>query len=155
MTARAITAVAAVVFAGSMAGLLFGWMVSVLPGLSSVDDLTFTTTMRSINVRIINPMFVIPFIGTPLVLVVAAVLALRADEHRRAWLLFGAAATYVVGVLMVTGIGNVPLNDRLEALDIGRVDYETPWTRWHLVRTVASAIAFTLATSSLLITETE
>ncbi len=165
MTASTALSVVSVLFAGSMAGLLFGWMVSVIPGLLKVNDTTYVSTMQSINVQIINPMFVIPFVGTPLVLVVAAIVQLRAGEQRRAWLLFGSAATYVAGVLMVTGVGNVPLNDHLDALDLEGVSsavlarersgYEAPWNRWHFVRTVASGLAFTLATSSLVITETE
>ncbi len=53
-----------------------------------------------------------------------------------------------------TAVGNIPLNDQLEAFDASgatsdeingaRVGYEHPWNRWHDVRTVSSASTFVL-----------
>lgn len=165
MTATAAISVVSILFVGSMAGLLFGWLVSVIPGLRKVDDTSYVATMQSVNVWIVNPMFLVPFIATPLVLGLAGIVQLRAGEQRRAWLLFGSAVTYAVGVLTVTGVGNIPLNNQLDSFELEgassaglareRSGYEGSWNRWHLVRTSASALAFTLATSSLLISGTE
>ncbi len=165
MTARTVLLVGSILFVGSMAGLLFGWMVSVIPGLVKVDDSTYVSTMQSINVEIINPAFVIPFMATPFVLLAAGIVQLRAGEQRRGWLLIGSAMTYAVGVLVVTIGGNVPLNDQLHAFELDRAapselaaqrsDYEGPWNRWHLLRTTAAAIAFALATTAAVVTESE
>ena len=165
MTARLTLLVASIVASGLVAGLLFGWLVSVIPGTSRVDDRTYVSTMQSINVAIINPPFVITFMLTPLVLAIAAAVEYRAGRHRRAITLLSAAAVYVVGVMVVTGVGNVPLNNTLDAVDIDsvgdtelhadRTGYETPWNRWHTLRTAAAAVAFGLAVSSTLVTEAE
>jgi uncharacterized membrane protein len=151
--------------AGLIGGLLFGWMVSVIPGLKGVGDSTYISTMQSINVRIVNPAFVIPFMLTPALLAGAGVLEFRAGNGRRGWLLGTAAVTYFIGVLAVTIGGNIPLNDALDEFDLGaasvtqtaerRSSYERPWNRWHMVRTLASGVAFALATSSAIASEVE
>lgn len=48
-----------------------------------------------------------------------------------------AAGLYLVGVLGVTGVVNVPLNDALDAGRVAWADYRVRWTRWNHVRLVA------------------
>lgn len=149
------------VSAGLMAGLFFGWAVSVIPGTLRTDDHTYVTTMTSINVAIVNPAFIVPFLVTPLLLGAAAITTWRAGDQRRGLLLASAAATYVVGVLAVTFGGNVPLNNALDAfpaatatpneLAAQRAAYEGPWNRWHNLRTAASIASFGLAAAAVLV----
>jgi hypothetical protein len=61
-------------------------MVSVIPGLKGVGDSTYISTMQSINVRIVNPAFIIPFMLTPALLAGAGILEFRAGNERRGWL---------------------------------------------------------------------
>ena len=153
---------ASIVAGGLMAGLLYAWTVSVLPGTRRVPDTTYITTMQSINRAIINPAFIIPFMGIPVLLIATAIMQFRAGDSRRGSLLVSAAATYVVGVLGVTIGGNIPLNDALDAFDLTgsseqaiadrRHSYETPWNRWHYLRTAASVASFTLASAAALVT---
>lgn len=150
-----------IVTTGLMSGLLYGWSVSVIPGTRRVPAGNYVDTMQHINRAIINPAFVIPFMGIPVVLGVAAFMQFRSGDHRKGWLLAGATATYVVGVLGVTIGRNVPLNDALEAFDLPgsnvdaiehrRNSYETPWNRWHYLRTIASVGSFALAAMAALV----
>ncbi len=165
MTARTIVVLAGLAMAGLSAGLFFGWSVSVIPGLLRTSDATYISTMQNINVAIVNPPFVAVFLGTPIVLTAAAVMHLRIGDERRAWLLFGAVATYVVGLLGITFGANVPLNNALDQFDLAasstsqvveqRAAYEGPWNRWHHIRTTAAVTAFLLAASVPLVTESE
>ena len=155
MSAAEITTVAALIVTGLMAGLWFAWMVSVIPGTRRVDDHTYVTTMQTINRAIINPAFIVPFIGTPVVLAAAGILQWQAGNTRSAALLFTAAGGYVVGVLGVTGGGNVPLNNELDEVPLAdtaatelrsiRTGYERPWNRFHAARTVANLGVFAVA----------
>ena len=151
-----------IVATGLMSGLLYGWSVSVIPGTRRVPAGNYVDTMQHINRAIINPAFVIPFMGIPIVLGAAAVMQFRVGDHRRGWLLAGATATYVVGVLGVTIGRNIPLNDALEAFDLNgstgdalerrRTSYETPWNRWHYLRTAGNLAAFALTTVASIVT---
>ena len=76
-------------------------------------------------------------------------------------MLLGAAITYLTGTVGITGLGNVPLNDHLEALDLADIStqkmeefrsyYEINWNRLHLIRTVFALLAFLLAVLALFI----
>ena len=146
---------------GLMSGLWYGWTVSVIPGTKRVADANYIETMQHINRAIINPAFIIPFMGIPIVIGVAAWLQFRAGDTRRGWLLLGAAGTYVVGVLGVTIGGNVPLNDALDAFDLAGSDeqpigdrretYERPWNRWHYLRTAGNLGSFVLASAAAIV----
>lgn len=161
MSANDIALLVALVASGLMAGLWFAWVVSVIPGHRRVDDHTYVSSMQNNNVAIINPLFMVTFMGTPVILIAAAIVAFQNGQSKRGWWLVVSAATYVVGVLGVTIGRNVPLNDRLAAfeLDGASVDeiaaqrraYEAPWNRWHNVRTVASTVSFGLASVAALV----
>ncbi len=152
---------ASIVVTGLMSGLWYGWTVSVIPGTRRVTDTHYVDTMQHINRAIINPGFIVPFLGIPLVIGLAALTQFRSGDTRRGWLLTWAAITYVVGVLGVTVGGNVPLNDALDAFDLAgsseeavgtrRQTYETPWNRWHYLRTAANVGAFVLASSAAIV----
>lgn len=156
---------ASIVATGLMSGLWYGWTVSVIPGTRRIPDTSYVATMQNINKAIINPAFIIPFLGIPLLLGGAALLQFRAGDNRRGWLLAGAAATYVVGVLGVTIGGNVPLNDALDTFDLARSteeaiairrnSYETPWNRWHYLRTSANVGSFILASAAAITAATD
>ena len=74
------------------------------------------------------------------------------------WLLAGAVA-YFVGTFLVTGLGNVPLNDQLasvSATDPGSdavwKHYLARWTLLNTIRTIAAvvaALAFTLGSMTM------
>lgn len=146
---------------GLMAGLLYGWAVSVNPGLRRVPDGTYITTMQHINRAIINPMFLVPFLAMPAILAAASIAQFRIGDTRRAWYLASAAAVYLVGVVGVTVGGNVPLNNALDAFNLAetprqvtateRLRYESGWVRWHNVRTAASLLSFGLTSAAALI----
>ena len=165
MSARIVLMTVSVLSIGLMAGLYFGWQVSVVPGLKRVDHRTYISTMQSINGAIVNPLFVVPFVITPVLLAAAAVAAYRSGRTRQSFLMAAASVSYLMG--MGTTIGrNVPLNDALDAVRLdgsqtqatatARSDYEGPWkSAWHLVRTIASTVSFALAITAALVAEAE
>jgi len=143
-TFRRLSLIAATVTTGLTAGLLFGFACSVMPALAGVDDATFVTVMRRINVAILNPAFLLCFVGG---LVFGAVaIAVHVGTGRTGVLIWSgcALALYLVA-LAVTAAGNVPLNDALAGADVSqpvsalREGFEARWVGWHLVRTVAAA----------------
>jgi uncharacterized membrane protein len=90
-----------------------------------------------------RPRFMLVFIGTGGIAVVVAVAAYL--DRVEPWLLVG-ALTYVIGVVLITGGGNVPLNNRLDRVTDQTLtcsswtEFARPWTVYSL-RTVAAAVA--------------
>jgi len=66
-------------------------------------------------------------------------------------LLIGAAGVYLLGVQLPTVAINVPLNNRLQALDLDDLDtavlrtereaFEGRWNRWNAIRTVVACVS--------------
>ena len=51
--------------AGLLAGVFFAYATSMMPALRAMDDDTFLTVMNKINVVIVNPVFLVVFLGAP------------------------------------------------------------------------------------------
>lgn len=146
MPVRGVALGLATVGFGLMAGLFYAFACAVMPALRGADDRTFVDVMRRINVSILNPWFLVVFVGVLLPAVTAV--ALHVPSGGRSvlpWVVAG-LVLYVV-LLVVTGGVNVPLNDRLAAAGehdpaAVRAAFEAVWVRWNLVRAVTSTAAF-------------
>jgi uncharacterized membrane protein len=140
----------ALVAMGLMAGLVFAFAVGVMPGLARADDRTLIDAMQQINERIENPVFFLVYFGAPVLGVWALVLEGRAGSRAAVRWIVAALVLYGIAIL-VTGGGNLPLNDDLaQAGDPSRIrdvaevrdDYYGPWVAWNIVRTVLHTAAF-------------
>jgi uncharacterized membrane protein len=104
--------------------------------------------MQSINVVVINPIFLGVLFGTAALALFLGFGAMRDFSDPRAiWILAG-AGLYVIGTVVVTMVFNVPLNDKLAAADPASsegakvwADYLRTWTNWNNVRCFAALAA--------------
>jgi uncharacterized membrane protein len=142
----ALTFVAAL-GSGLMAGLFFAFSASVMKALARLPSAEGIAAMQSINVAIINPVFLAAFFGTAAAcaLVVIASL-LRWHDPGAVYLLVG-GALYLGGSLLVTMVFNVPKNDALASVTPAAdsaslwASYLAEWTAWNHVRTAATLAA--------------
>ena len=137
-------------------GIFFAFSSFVMKALARVPAAEGIAAMQSINVVVLNPSFLSAFIGTAVLSLGAGGLALAGWGRPSASFFLGAAILYVVGTVLVTGLGNVPLNDQLAAVsatDVGARDvwehYLDRWTMWNHVRTAAAVAAALLYTLGL------
>ncbi|MEV7037737.1 anthrone oxygenase family protein [Amycolatopsis sp. NPDC051061] len=135
-----VVLVAALIAAGLIAGLFYAYACSVLPGLARGDDKTFVEAMRGINVAIVNPVFMLTFLGAP----VLAGVAIFLDPGPRPWVIAGFAC--LVAMIVITGALNIPLNNALESggddYAAVRANFEAAWVRWNVLRAVVSTAGF-------------
>jgi uncharacterized membrane protein len=129
---RSPVLLAATVVAGLQAGTYYTWACGVMPGLARVDDRTFVSSMNHVNVAIVNPVFMLSFLGTP---ALAAAAVATSSASTRGWAIAG--LVLALGTVAVTAAANVPLNDALAAGGT-RHAFEAAWVRWNVVRTVTS-----------------
>ena len=128
---------------GLIAGVFFIFSVAIMRALERVPG--GMAEMRSINVVIINPMFLGVFLGTALLCGVLGVMSvLQWRSTGSAWLLAG-SLLYLFGSISVTMIFNVRMNNTLAAVDPANpegqkvwADYLRNWTFWNHVRTIAA-----------------
>ncbi len=143
-----------VVLTGLSAGLFYAWSVSVIPGTLKISDQSYLETMQSINRAILNPLFFVVFFGSIVALGVATSYHIRTDKLAFG-LLLASSLLYLFGTVAVTGMGNVPLNNELEAMDLSALDlerikafrdyYETKWNRFHAIRTFWAIVSFLIS----------
>lgn len=148
---RGVTLVLAALTVGIMAGIFQVYAYAFMPGLGRTDDRTFVGAFQQVDKSILNPLFLLTFMGA--FVFTAAAMALSFGEDGRSalpWLI--AATVLYLLVLIITFAINVPLNDALRAAgapdtitDLAAVRErfdEAKWVRWNVVRAVASTGAF-------------
>ncbi|MCO8274298.1 DUF1772 domain-containing protein [Actinoplanes sp. TRM 88003] len=149
MFALRVTAlIAATMTTGLMAGVFGLYQHTVMVGLGRSDDRTFVGAFQALDRAIINPWFMISFLGALLFTAVSAFLSPGA--RILPWVL-AALVLYIIVFAVTIGI-NVPMNDALKAagapdqipdLAAARATFdEARWTAWNLVRTLATTAAF-------------
>lgn len=151
ITIKTILLFGSVILTGLSAGFFFAWSVSVIPGTLKVPDLTYLETMQSINRAILNPAFFLIFFGSLALLSLASIYEFHTSRLVFG-LVLGSAITYLLGTFGVTALGNVPLNNQLDVLDLAQMNveqirefreyYEARWNRLHGIRTLFAVIAF-------------
>jgi uncharacterized membrane protein len=142
---------------GLMAGFFFAFSACVMNALARLPAAQGIAAMQSINVVVINPLFMAGFLGTAAACSLLAVSSLlRRHEPGAAYLLAG-SLLYLVGVILVTGLFNVPRNNSLATVNPVSAEgaslwagYVRSWTSWNHVRTVASLAAAAALTIALL-----
>jgi len=140
---------------GVVAGVFFAFSTFVMKGLARIAPAQGMAAMNSINVFAVEAPLMTLMFGTALGCFVLAVAALLARQRPDSIHLVVGAVLYLVGVVVVTVVANVPKNDALAAADPASAagarlwaEYVVTWTYWNHVRTItalAAAAAFTIA----------
>lgn len=142
----------AVLGCGIIGGVFFAFSTFIMNAFSERPPAEGAAAMQSINVVILRSLFIPVFIGTALLCLVLAVLAVIWWQSPRSLLLIGASGQYVLGSFGVTVLFNVPLNNQLAADGSAEVwqRYLSVWTGWNHIRTAASLLAAVLFMIALL-----
>ncbi|MGC2166056.1 MAG: anthrone oxygenase family protein [Gallionella sp.] len=139
---------------GLMAGIFFAFSNFVMRAFARICPSQGIAAMQAVNITVLNPLFMLAFMGTAALCIADIALALVFGSGNTVYLIAG-GALYLLGNIGVTAVFNVPMNDALAAVDAGQPDtvhigkhYLDKWTFWNHVRTItalAAAAAFTLA----------
>jgi len=139
-----------------VAGFLFAFAIVVMPGIKNLGDREFIQSFQVIDRIIQNnqPIFMLVWAGSVLVLIATVVLGIGQLDRIGLLLIIIATLTYLLGVQLPTIIINVPLNNKLQNLDVqelseaelksARKDFEPRWNRWNSIRTVLSGLVSVL-----------
>tara|TARA_B100000003_G_C10707970_1_gene281810 strand:+ start:67 stop:528 length:462 start_codon:yes stop_codon:yes gene_type:complete len=130
---------------GLTSGLLFIFAFAVNPGLARLSEEEYFRAMKYINIVILNPIFFLVFMGP---LITMPILTYMSWNDSSMFILIPISTIlYLLGVLLITAIKNVPLNNKLEKLNSTEfkgvfIWYRKPWNFWHNIRTFFSIISF-------------
>lgn len=133
---------------GLVSGVFFAFSGCVMPALKRLPAPQGVAAMQAINVTAVTPPLMIAMFGTAVVCLVIAAQAVRDLGAPGAGLRLLAALLYLLGVVCVTMVGNVPRNNALDVLHPLSTQaasywpiFLREWLTWNSVRTVASGLA--------------
>jgi len=131
-----------------VAGFLFAYAIVVMPGIKNLDDRGFLRAFQ-VTDRIIQnnqPVFILVWAGSAAAVIVAAAFGVGRLHGVDFMLLSLAAGLYILGVQLPTIAINLPLNNKLQRLDVdamhetdlkaARGEFEPRWNTSNRFRTV-------------------
>ena len=110
-----------------VAGLLFVFDLVVMPSIRSLNDQEFIRFFQVMDVIIQNnqPIFVLVWVGSVVALATSAVLGIGQFDGAGRLLIIFAALVYLLGVQLPTVTINIPLNNKLQTLDVDAMNETT------------------------------
>ena len=139
-----------------VAGFLFAFAVVTMPGIRNLNDRQFIRAFQVIDGVIQNnqPIFVLVWVGSVVALVFTVLIGFGQLDGAGRLLMIFAAIAYLFGVQLPTVTINIPLNNKLQTLDVDAMDdamrraarqaFEPRWNRWNSFRTTLASLASAL-----------
>ena len=131
-----------------LGGVFFAFSSFVMPALGNVLPSEGIRAMQRINIDVFCWSFSALFFGLPVLFIGLGIYAAVMLPPGVSWLWMVGSLIYLLGCLLVTGLGNVPLNNSLARLDPDEAGVNTQWqqyllvwTGWNHVRGVACLLA--------------
>ena len=139
-----------------IAGVFFAFSSFVMTGLARIPANQGISAMQSINVTVINPLFMFVFLGTGFTCLALIALSVMPNHEPNSFRIIAGATAYILGSIVVTLVFNVPLNVALSKVNADSADgaafwphYMASWMFWNHLRAVASLAAGVLLVSAL------
>ena len=133
---------------GLIAGTFFAFSAFVMNALARLPSHQGIAAMQSINIVVLNRLFLTVFTGTALVSLILLIISLFHWKDTSFVFILSGSLLYLLGSFLVTGVCNVPLNDSLANLDVKDAasaslwkEFIVNWKAWNHVRTIASLMA--------------
>ncbi|MEO1377515.1 MAG: anthrone oxygenase family protein [Cyanobacteria bacterium J06635_10] len=141
---------------GVSGGIFYAFSTFVIKALAQQPPAQGIATMQSINITVINPWFMMVFLGTGVACILITIFLLRQWHQPGTIYWLAGSLLYLIGTIGVTIAFNIPLNDALAAIAPNSVQgarlwarFLTDWTFWNHVRTAAAILAAIILTISL------
>jgi uncharacterized membrane protein len=151
---KTLIIIVAILSTGLMAGIFFTWTNAVKPGIGTLDDMTYMKAFQAMNRLILNRLFYIVFILPVLTISISTYMSFGSTKLYVFELFLLSTLLYMLGVFLITILGNIPLNELLENTDLEKISLtelsdlrgkiENKWNNFNLIRTVSSFISFLL-----------
>ena len=147
-----IVLILATLLCSLVAGLLFAFASVVMPGIKQLNDREFIRAFQVIDGIVQNnqPLFVTVWVGSIVALVAATGLGFGLLQGTSRLLLISAPLLYILGVQISTFTINVPLNHKLQTLQVdamgetalkaARLQFESRWNHWNVNRALLASL---------------
>ena len=129
-------------------GFIMTYAIVVMPGLSKLDDKEFIKAFQVTDGIIQNnqPIFILIWVGSIISVVSTIIISIFTLGILEGWKIIFVSLVYLIGVQAITIIIHLPLNRRIQKIDINstnlqslneeRKNFETKWNYFNNIRTV-------------------
>ena len=129
-------------------GFILTYAIVVMPGLSKLDDKEFIKAFQVTDGIIQNnqPIFILIWVGSIISVVSTIIISIFTLGILEGWKIIFVSLVYLLGVQVITIIIHLPLNKRIQNIDINstnlqslneeRKNFETKWNYFNNIRTV-------------------
>ena len=138
-------------------GFIFTYAVVVMPGFAKLDDRDFIRAFQVTDgvIQDNQPLFMLAWVGSIVSVVATMILGFIELHGIKRWTVIAIGFVYLLGVQGITIRIHLPLNNRLQRLEIDEMDpeslskernkFETRWNYFNNIRTlIAFAVSFSL-----------
>jgi len=155
-----ISLIFSILLCALVTGFILTYAVVVMPGLSKLDDKGFIKAFQVTDGIIQNnqPLFILIWVGSivsVLGTIITSIISLGIIE---AWLIISVGIVYLLGVQGITISIHLPLNKRIQKININSTNYQTLSeerknfeTKWNYFNNIRTGIAFFVILIFLLI----
>ena len=131
-------------------GFILTYAIVVMPGLSKLDDKEFIKAFQVTDGIIQNnqPIFILIWVGSIISVVSTIIISIFTLGLLEGWKIIFVSLVYLIGVQAITIIIHLPLNKRIQNIDINstnlqslneeRKNFETKWNYFNNIRTVVA-----------------
>lgn len=131
-----------------VAGIFLAFSNFVMKALARIPPASGMAAMQSVNITVINPVFLGLFLGNAAACLILAAAVLWHWPSSGGALILSGSLAYLIGTFLVTMAFNVPRNDALAPLDSGSEEavakwrtYVDEWTKYNHLRTLFALLA--------------
>ena len=144
--------VASALLCALVTGFVFTYAVIIMPGLKKLGDREFIRAFQATDEIIQNkqPVFMIVWVGSIITVVGAMSVASTMPDFVVSWLVIVTGSVYLLGVQGLTIFIHLPLNKRIQQINVGEMDpkalydqrmlFVDRWARFNIVRAVIGCI---------------
>ncbi|MBF9058212.1 DUF1772 domain-containing protein [Rhodobacterales bacterium HKCCSP123] len=133
-----------------VAGVFLSFSDFVMRGLASAPGTSGAAGMVGLNRTVYRSIFMVLLLGFVPVSAALAAMALWQMQGAAQALTLAGALAYLVGVMAVTGRGNVPMNQRLDRLADSPAEVSAYWPRYLRAWTVLNHLRVAASASAAL-----
>ena len=131
-------------------GFILTYAIVVMPGLSKLDDKEFIKAFQVTDGIIQNnqPIFILIWVGSIISVVSTIIISIFTLGLLEGWKIIFVSLVYLIGVQAITIIIHLPLNRRIQKIDLNstnlqslneeRKNFETKWNYFNNIRTVVA-----------------
>lgn len=111
-----------------------------MKALNKLSSKNAVAAMQNVNVAVYRSVFMVVFMSLVPIAVATAIWSVAALGWESSVFVVAGALLYILGMFMVTGMGNVPLNEALKRIDANHQEAEVAWkmyyARWTRLNTL-------------------